>query len=68
MGYIEDCRLVQCLPEGAPMEMDVYDGAVRSAVADLSQRSINGRGRSVDVPDFTRAAWKMRPPLGMVTA
>ena len=65
MDYIEDYRLVQCLREGEPMDMDVYDGAAWSAVSALSEASIAGR-RVVDVPDFTRGAWRRRPPLGVV--
>jgi predicted dehydrogenase len=65
MDYIEDFRLIQCLREGAPMDMDVYDGAAWSAVAPLSERSIAER-RMVDFPDFTRGAWRHRPPLGIV--
>jgi predicted dehydrogenase len=66
MDYIEDYRLIQCLREGAPMDMDVYDGAAWSAVAELSERSIARRGASQDFPDFTRGAWQQRPPLGIV--
>jgi predicted dehydrogenase len=65
MDYIEDYRLIQCLREGKPMDMDVYDGAAWSAVSALSERSIAER-RVVDVPDFTRGAFAGRPPLGVV--
>jgi hypothetical protein len=66
MDYIEDYRLIQCLREGLPMDMDVYDGAAWSAVAGLSEVSIAER-RVVDVPDFTRGAWRRREPLGVVS-
>lgn len=66
MDFIEDYRLVECLRLGQPMDMDVYDGAALSAVSQLSERSIRGRSKPVDVPDFTRGAWKARPPLGIV--
>ena len=66
MDYIEDHRLIQCLRAGEPTDMDVYDGAAWSAVSGLSERSIAGRGRSVDFPDFTRGAWRTRSPLGIV--
>jgi hypothetical protein len=65
MDYIEDYRLIQCLHEGVPTDMDVYDGAAWSAVSGLSEISIAER-RVVDVPDFTRGAWRGRPPLGVV--
>jgi predicted dehydrogenase len=68
MDFIEDFRLVECLHAGQPLDLDVYDGAAWSAVSALSERSIRQRGRSVDVPDFTRGGWKTRPPLGIVGA
>jgi predicted dehydrogenase len=67
MDYIEDYRLVQTLRAGEPTDMDVYDGAAWSAVTSLSEQSIAGRSRPVDFPDFTRGAWKTRPPLGIIT-
>jgi predicted dehydrogenase len=65
MDYIEDYRLIQCLREGLPMDMDVYDGAAWSAVSALSEQSVADR-RVVDVPDFTRGTFARRPPLGVV--
>ena len=67
MDYIEDHRLIQCLREGAPMDMDVYDGAAWSAIIMLSEQSIAQRSRPMDFPDFTRGAWMRRPPLPIVT-
>ena len=66
MDYIEDYRLIQCLREGAPMDMDVYDGAAWTAMIMLSEQSVANRSRPVDFPDFTRGAWMRRPPLGIV--
>jgi predicted dehydrogenase len=66
MDYIEDYRLIQCLQQGAPMDSDVYDGAACTAVIMLSEQSIAQRSRSLDFPDFTRGAWRTRPPLGIV--
>ena len=68
MDFIEDYRLIHCLRNGQPLDMDVYDGAAWSAVSELSERSIKQRSRPMDVPDFTRGAWKTRPPLGIVEA
>ncbi len=68
MDYIEDYRLIQCLLRGEEMEMDVYDAAALSAVTELSERSIAGRSRTVDFPDFTRGKWKERPPVGIIEA
>lgn len=66
MDFIEDYRLVQCLRNGDPMDMDVYDGAAWSAITELSERSIANRSTSIDFPDFTRGAWRTRPPLPII--
>jgi hypothetical protein len=66
MDYIEDYRLIKCLHEGKPTDMDVYDAAALSAVVELSVRSVKRRSEAVDVPDFTRGRWKSRPPLDIV--
>jgi len=66
MDFIMDYRLIYCLKNGLPLDQDVYDAAAWSAVGPLSRNSTAHRGRSVDVPDFTRGAWKTNKPLGIV--
>ena len=66
MDFIEDYRLIKCLHEGTPTDMDVYDAASLSAVVELTTRSVKRRSAAVDVPDFTRGRWKTRAPLGIV--
>jgi predicted dehydrogenase len=66
MDFIEDYRLITCLRTGEPMDMDVYDGAAWTCVSALSEQSIAGRSRPVDVPDFTRGAYLTRASLGIV--
>jgi predicted dehydrogenase len=68
MDYIEDFRLIQSLRAGAPMDMDVYDGAAWTSIVMLSERSIAARSRAQDFPDFTRGAWTTRAPLGIIDA
>ena len=68
MDYIEDYRLIKCLREGLPMDMDMYDAAAWSAVSELSERSAGNRSKTMDFPDFTRGVWKIRKPLGIVGA
>jgi hypothetical protein len=63
MDYIEDYRLIQCLREGRPTDMNVYDAAALSAVVDLSVRSTAQRSRAVEFPDFTRGRWRTTPKL-----
>jgi predicted dehydrogenase len=66
MDYIEDYRLVKCLREGLPTDMNVYDAASLSAVVHLSTKSVGQRAAVMDFPDFTRGRWKTTPPLGIV--
>ncbi len=66
MDYIEDYRLIKCLREGQPTDMNVYDAASLSAVVHLSAQSVSRRAAPVDFPDFTRGRWKTTPPLPIV--
>ena len=66
MDYIEDYRLIKCLREGLPTDMNVYDAASLSAVVHLSERSNTRRSSAVDFPDFTRGRWRTNPKLGIV--
>jgi hypothetical protein len=68
MDYLEDYRLIQCLREGVPTDMNVYDAAALSAVVQLTERSVARKSAAVDFPDFTRGRWKSNPPLGIVRA
>lgn len=61
MDYIMDYRLVYCLLNGLPLDQDVYDAAEWSCIGDLSRISIANGGAPVEVPDFTRGAWKKLP-------
>ena len=58
MDYIMDYRLVYCLLNGLPLDQDVYDAAEWSSISELSRISIANSSAPVEVPDFTRGAWK----------
>lgn len=58
MDFIMDYRLVYCLSNGLPLDMDVYDLAEWSAMAPLSALSIENGSAPVAFPDFTRGAWQ----------
>ncbi len=68
MDFLEDWRLIECLRAGLPTDQTVYDAAAWSAIVELTMRSVATRGRSQDVPDFTRGKWQTTPPLGIVEA
>ena len=63
MDFIEDHRLIHCLRNGLPTDMNVYDAAALSAVVGLSVESTARRSRAVDFPDFTRGRWRTNPKL-----
>src|SRR5204863_9567 len=66
MDFIEDYRLIKCLREGTPTDMNVYDAASLSAVVELSVQSVGRKSAPVDFPDFTRGRWKTQSPLPIV--
>jgi predicted dehydrogenase len=57
MDFIMDSRLVYCLRNGLPLDMDVYDLAEWCCVGELSSISLNNNSAPVAIPDFTRGAW-----------
>lgn len=57
MDYIMDYRLVYCLQNGLPLDMDVYDLAEWCCPIELSAVSIKHGSAPVAVPDFTRGGW-----------
>ncbi|MEA2069330.1 MAG: Gfo/Idh/MocA family oxidoreductase [Verrucomicrobiota bacterium] len=66
MDFVMDYRLVYCLKNGLPLDQDVYDAAAWSSVFPLSIDSVARDSRSIEVPDFTRGAWKTNASLGIV--
>lgn len=67
MDYIMIYRLLQCVREGLPPDMDVYDTAAWSAVAPLSEQSVRGGSIPVEFPDFTRGNWSKRKASPIAT-
>ncbi len=68
MDYIEDYRLVKCLREGLPTDMNVYDAAALSAVSPLTEWSVANGSQPAPFPDFTRGQWESWAPLGIFRA
>lgn len=68
MDYIMNWRLIQCLREGLPLDMTVYDAAAWSSVFPLSIASVAQGSAPLAVPDFTRGDWQHQAPLGIVEA
>lgn len=58
MDFIMDSRLVYCLQNGLPLDMDVYDLAEWCCLAELGSLSMDNNCASVAFPDFTRGHWQ----------
>ncbi|MFC6999163.1 Gfo/Idh/MocA family protein [Rufibacter roseus] len=68
MDFLMEWRLIDCLRNGFPLDQDVYDAALWSAIAPLSEWSVANRSNSIDVPDFTRGAWQKNKPVDLTFA
>lgn len=78
MDFIMDSRMVYCLQNGLPLDMDVYDLAEWCSLAELGAISMDNGCAAVAFPDFTRGHWndikdsithlpllKMKPQLNL---
>ena len=66
MDFLEDWRLIDCLRNGLPLDQDVYDAALWSSIAPLSEWSVAHKSSPVDVPDFTDGSWKTNTPVDIL--
>ena len=57
MDYVMDYRLIYCLRNGLPLDMDVYDLAEWCCLPELTRLSLENGNMPVAVPDFTRGSW-----------
>lgn len=57
MDFFMDARMVYCLQNGLPLDMDVYDLAEWCCLAELGTLSMDNNCASVEFPDFTRGHW-----------
>ena len=57
MDFVMDSRLVYCLQNGLPLDMDVYDLAEWCCLAELGALSMDHNCAPVAIPDFTRGEW-----------
>jgi hypothetical protein len=66
MDFIMCYRLMECMRQGLPPDMDVYDAASWSAPTPLSEASLAHGSAPAAFPDFTRGHWQARKgsPIG----
>lgn len=67
MDFVMDLRWSYCLRNGLPLDTDVYDMASWSCLCDITERSVNARSAAIDIPDFTRGAWRTTKPFAPET-
>lgn len=65
MDFLMDWRTIDCLRNGLPLDIDVYDAALWSAVSALSEHSVSSHSTPVTVPDFTKGNWKTNKPVDL---
>jgi len=68
MDFLMDWRLIDCLRNGLPVDMDVYDAASWSVVSPLSEWSVANGSLPITVPDFTNESWKNNRPVDISLA
>lgn len=66
MDFIMDSRLIYCLQNGLPLDMDVYDLAEWCCLAELGELSMDNNCAAVSIPDFTRGEWNIIKGLNML--
>ena len=63
MDFLMNWRTIDCLRNGLPLDMDVYDAAAWSAIAPLSEWSVANHSKPINMPDFTSGSWKTNQPV-----
>lgn len=58
MDFIMIYRLISCLNQGMPLDINVYDSVMWSAITPLSELSVSLDSNPIAFPDFTAGKWK----------
>ena len=52
LNYMMDYRLIYCLQQGLPLDIDVYDAVEWSCIAELSEKSVLSGSKPIAIPNF----------------
>jgi predicted dehydrogenase len=63
MDFLMNWRTIDCLRNSLPLDIDVYDAALWSSIAPLTEWSVANKSKPIDVPDFTSGSWKTNQPV-----
>lgn len=55
-------QFVNSIREKKPLPLSLYDGVLMSSIGPLSEASIAGGSKVIQVPDFTKGKWKTNKP------
>lgn len=66
MDFLMNWRLVYCLVNGLPLDINLYESVSWCAIGAVSEVSVANGSAPVKVPDFTRGAWKNIKPWPVV--
>ncbi|WP_223034526.1 Gfo/Idh/MocA family protein [Hanstruepera marina] len=58
MDFVMVYRLIRCLNEGLPLDINAYDSVLWSAITPLSELSVANKSAPTVVPDFTGGSWQ----------
>ena len=62
MDFVMMFRLIRCLNQGLPLDMNVYDGALWSLTGILGEESVSRGTFRVNIPDLTGGKWRNTAP------
>ena len=57
MDFVMVYRLIRCLNKGLPLDINLYDSVMWSAITPLSELSVANQSASIKIPDFTGGTW-----------
>jgi predicted dehydrogenase len=57
MDFVMIYRLIRCLNLGLPLDINLYDSVMWSAITPLSELSVASNSLSISIPDFTGGNW-----------
>lgn len=63
MDFVMIYRLIRCLNLGLPLDINIYDSIMWSAITPLSEISVASKSLSIPIPDFTGGTWKQQNKL-----
>ena len=63
MDFVMIYRLIRCLNLGFPLDINLYDSVMWSAITPLTEISVVSNSQSIKIPDFTAGVWKTESPL-----